>query len=277
MKVVSRLAALCAVMVVASSGAWAQVSGAKFTYNGVKSGQAWVTSNEYGAVFDTSLSYYGLSGGVFDAFTARYSVCNELGRNVGNNNPYTPLSIVPLLNPAAAVGDTNQNNWYTYGRDGATKYFFSSISDQNKGAIAWLMLNDTYGLKAAAGDDRKSTNLQYAVWALWGFNGDNLDTFSPNFEKAYWTWGDTSAGSVYSLITLARANAGNVPTEAINDVVWVRLAVGDNQNQSIYQDQIMVKNGSIVTSSITPEASSLLLLLPGLLPLGLLARKRSKA
>jgi hypothetical protein len=105
----------------------------------------------------------------------------------------------------------------------------------------------------------QATALQYAIWHLWGFDSEMLN---PDPLPAI--------GPIYD--QMLRDAAAHPTIDP--DVVWVRLQWASG-SEAAYQDQIMYIPGTYNPRyHLSPETSSLALLLPGLLPVVLLLRRR---
>jgi hypothetical protein len=247
MKVVSRLAALCAVMVVASSGAWADPDW-HYHWGGNLIGSVHDGYSGYGGIFDGYLYDANAVNGASNPWT-RYSVCNELDQYISGGSDYqvavwqlTNLTSDELNTPTFGPPQNNHDPHYA--------------RDAERGAIAWLIANhlDDYAVNPGASSVNASA-LQSAVWYLWGFTNVPMSS------------------TANALVTEGRLH----PNYYNEGVLWLHNYTSDMW----FQDQITFVNGTLghdgVGTGVVPEASSLLLLLPGLVPLGLLARKRSKA
>jgi hypothetical protein len=183
-------------------------------------------------------------GGIFDTTlyknnvaVTRWSVCNDLGQYIPPINVTDVKSLQDVTAADVAAG------WYTTDKNAV--HFDGGITSgpDNRAGIAYLIA--TYLQPAAAAHDVTTAKaLQYEVWKLWGFN-------------VYWS--NLSASEQALATTMAGQAADAITNNYYNASVWW-VHSDDNQDQIV----------------ITPEASSLALLLPGLLPVALVLRKRAK-
>jgi hypothetical protein len=247
MKVVSRLAALCAVMVVASSGAWAQWH---VTYADSGIGLSGFTisdgyGHEVGGVIATLFKgtyldsfppAYMPSGGPFYAFCVDTETAFQFPQTGDVKDWSAP--------PPGAQADTN---WGTIAAIAENYIPFGSPSSVTE--------EDKYDVALA----------QLAIWQLL-------------HPSAYVVSGPTSSylnGKSWS--KAVDDFIAHAPTSVTDKQArFYEWTTRNGSGAKTCQDTIVVGSNVGIGTNV-PEASSLLLLLPGLLPLGLLARKRSKA
>jgi hypothetical protein len=259
MKVVSRLAALCAVMVVASSGAWAQS----------------VWDVEYTAASDPVVNVWVDKEGKFE--TAFAGGCTGEVKAIHTGST---ISVDPGYKFLALCVDLSGN--ITLPWKGTVNVAYNPVTPPTPAmsAAAWarvcyiyraiLPTNPTQGTVPAAA-------AQLAIWHVLG--GGDLEI----------NWQDgtsTNPNHISNNIALQARNLYNGSNDAV--LGSTRLPDGSTLAPVLFFSEDSGKPGNTqafigldptktVTVSPVPEASSLLLLLPGLVPLGLLARKRSKA
>ena len=246
MNVFKRVGLLSAVFGLSALASVAQADVFSYNWNGVYDGavSAYAEENGNGGRFRATLT--DVTTGQLVAYG---SYCNELGQFI-SAGAVTPIEVLSLTNLAA--GDLTKG---TVG--GPHDLALFTAGQAHLGALAWVVaqhFNEAQGTTAAGVSD-KEISLQLAIWHLWGLGDPTNTSFNTSYPlNAYLT--NTQAQ------TWVNDALANHSTYVNNDVVWVRLAT-----TGAFQDQIMY---------LTPEASSLALLLPGLIPIGIIIRRRSR-
>jgi hypothetical protein len=228
-----------------------------------------------------------------------WSVCNEIDRyiyttgspppgpgyevsNDSNTGPGVPLNLTGLTAAQkASLGtwDLNGVNPTSYrlsgnANVGGIAYMVANYM-QLAGAQNWVALKaldptlpgdiGDLGFNAAQWATDVASALQLAVWKEWGFQdvGGSGSAVTYGLSQL-----NPHATAVYNYLL---GKAANNTAYTSPNVYWLRLSAntGDIQDQIVY-----VANSDI--HLIVPEASSLALLLPGLLPVALLLMKRTR-
>lgn len=262
MNVFKRIGLLGAVITLAALTSFAKADNWSYSWNGQYDGAISAQSNDPG------------NGGRFratltDTTTAKViaygSYCNELGQNI-EQGTYIPTDVVALtsknqLQWENAVSAATTGTLGTYGGPSDTHVDtysnitgFHSVADAQRNELAWVVAQHFFDAQGSTveGNALDESALQLAIWHLWGF--DNIAAYG-GIDTS------TAGGLAQSWVNDAAAHADYIN----NNVLWVRLRKDDQNNIASYQDQIMF---------VTPEASSLAMLLPGLIPVGFALRRR---
>jgi hypothetical protein len=228
-----------------------------------------------GGIFNTQLLTGAASASHAGAQVAQYSSCVEINQYIAGGNDFDVrvFSLTNMSNSELAQG------MGTYGKplDGGTLHL---VSNANRGAIAYLMA--TYmPLYSISGTAAQANALQEAVWYLWGFNDSYTNS---NLNAGFTdpgTWGGASSTyngveawgkDAFDLVKIAQQHNGYKNA----NVLWAHSPLAGNGDAgSWYQDQVFVKSEGFTVQTV-PEASSLLLLTPGLIPLGIALRRRTR-
>jgi hypothetical protein len=221
---------------------------------------------------------YGNVGGLFagaeltnnGTAVAYNSYCNDLGEEIpwnGTNGTQAPLNttVYQLSNLTAGeiAGTSNGaggSPLVSYDQNNnaiAAGQTVDGISGQQKvNTLEYLVatnwnaaLNDTTGLDAGA--------LQLAIWHLWGYTtpyGSGTSDGAAAVQAQTWV----NAAESYVAANQSYTNA---------DVLWIYNS--PTQNQIMFDPTLFNPNGQV-----TPEGQSFALLLPGLLPIAFVIRRK---
>jgi hypothetical protein len=236
-----------------------------------------------GGIFHTQLREGAVVPGnpTSGALITQYSFCVETRQNIAAGNNYN-VSLIRLTEMNAAELANNTLGTFGPPEDNTTIHL---ARDANRGGIAYLMnkyLWATVGMPNGAAKNAQAAGLQGAMWYLWGFNSGYNDAgvigteeAGDEFQSGFLDPGTFLSGPVgnqfwnlaaHNFVKEALLYSPNVNNQYRNSaVLWAHSPV-IGQNSPRFQDQVF----------ITPEGSSLALLLPGLIPVAIVIRRRSR-
>jgi hypothetical protein len=258
MKVVSRLAALCAVMVVASSGAWAQslwdvhyTAASSPVVNVRVDDNKFETAYAGGCTGEVKAIHTGSTISVDPGYQF-LALCVDLSGNI--RLPWdgtVKVAYNPVTPPTPTMTD---EEW------ARVCYIYRAI----------LPTNPTQGTVPAAA-------AQLAIWHVLGGGDLEIDWQNGKSKNLSHISDEIASQATGLYVGSNDAAIGSTCLPDGSTLAPVLFFSEDSGQPGNTQAFIGLDPTKTVTVSPVPEASSLLLLLPGLVPLGLLARKRSKA